>query len=128
MENRNYSVATMYRHSQVNHADPVRLIVMLYDGALARIAQARQRFAARDRLHGGLAVTKAQAIIAELRRSLNREEGRDIAANLDRLYFYLHELLVKAALEERTEPLDEATRLLNELRGAWEEVAKQCRC
>ncbi|HLG44227.1 MAG TPA: flagellar export chaperone FliS [Nitrospirales bacterium] len=121
------AVATTYQHGQVTHADPVQLIVMLYDGALSRIAQARQRFLEGDKVYGGIAVARAQAIIAELRKSLNLEEGKDIAANLDRLYQYIYDVLVKSLLEHRTEPLDEAARVLNELRGAWAEVAKQCK-
>jgi flagellar protein FliS len=121
------SVATTYQRGQVTHADPVQLIVMLYDGALSRIAQARQRFLEGDKVYGGIAVARAQAIVAELRKSLNLEEGKDIAANLDRLYQYIYDVLVKSLLEHRTEPLDEAARILNELRGAWAEVAKQCK-
>ncbi len=121
------SVATTYQLSQVTHADPVQLVVMLYDGALSRIAQARQRFLEGDKVYGGIAVARAQAIIAELRKSLNLEEGKDIAENLDRLYQYIHEVLVKSLLEYRIDPLDEATRVLSELRGAWAEVAKQCK-
>jgi flagellar secretion chaperone FliS len=119
------SAASKYQQSQVTHADPVGLILMLYDGAIARIAQGRERFREQDFLQAGLAVTKAQAIVAELGRSLNMEEGGSIAGNLDRLYAYLHRLLVRAAIENRTEPLDEAVKVLSELRGAWSEVAKQ---
>jgi len=119
------AVATKYQHSQVTHADPVQVIVMLYDGALSRISQARQRLEKRNLLQAGLAVTKAQAIVGELRKSLNMDAGGEIAANLDQLYVYLHELLVKATIENRTEPLDEAAKLLNELRTAWAEVARQ---
>jgi flagellar protein FliS len=123
----NNAVATKYQHNQVTYADPVALIVLLYDGALSRIAEARQRFLAGDKVYGGIAVAKAQAIIAELKKSLNLEEGKDIAANLDRLYQYIYDVLVKSLLEHRTEPLDEAARVLSELRGAWAEVAKQCK-
>jgi len=101
--------------------------VLLYDGALFRIAQGRQRFQEKDLLHAGLAISKAQAIVGELRKSLNMEAGGDIAENLSRLYAYLHELLVQAMLENRPEPLEEATTLLNELRGAWGEVARQAK-
>jgi flagellar protein FliS len=55
------------------------------------------------------------------------EAGGDIAGNLDRLYAYLHDLLVKAMRENRAEPLVEATILLTELRGAWSEVAAAAR-
>jgi len=121
------SAATKYQHSQITHADPVQLIVLLYDGALSRIAQGRQRLQQEDLLHAGVAISKAQAIVGELRQSLNMEAGGDIAGNLSRLYAYLHDLLVEAMRENRAEPLEEATNLLNELRTAWVEVAKQAK-
>lgn len=120
-----YSAASSYQKTQISQTDPVSLIVILYDGALSRIVQARQRFHKGDFLYGGLALTKTQAIVAELRKSLNHEEGGEIAANLDRLYGYLHDLLVSAIRENRVEPLDEASALLSELRSAWAEIAKQ---
>jgi len=121
------AAATKYQHSQVSHADPVQLILLLYDGALARIAQGRQRLQEKDLLHAGVAISKAQAIVGELRQSLNMEAGGDVAGNLGRLYAYLHDLLVKAMRENRAEPLVEATILLTELRGAWSEVARAAR-
>ena len=117
------SAATMYQHNQVSNADPVQLIMLLYNGALFRIAQGRQRLEEKNQLHAGLAISKAQAIVGELRQSLNPNAGGDIAKNLDRLYAYLHELMVKSMVENRAEPLDEATKLLTELRAAWSEVA-----
>jgi flagellar protein FliS len=122
-----HSIATSYQRSQVHHADPVQLIVLLYDGALMRLAEAKQRFGERNYLQGQLAVTKAQAIVNELLKSLNLEEGKEVAANLLELYRYLHNLLVKAVLESRTDLLDEASRILSDLREAWGEVANQCK-
>ena len=127
MRTNSSSAAARYQHSQVSHADPVQLIVLLYDGALSRIAQGRQRLQEKDLLQAGLAISKAQAIVGELRQSLNMEAGGDVAVNLSRLYPYIHDLLVKAQRENLSEPLDEATNLLNELRGAWSEVAKQAK-
>ena len=122
-----YSAATSYQQAQISQIDPVNLIVMLYDGALARIVEAKQRFRERNDLQGKLAATKAQAIVGELRRSLNVVDGQDLALNLDRLYLYLHDLLVKAILHAQVEPLEEATALLHDLRSAWAEVATQHR-
>ena len=119
-----YSIATSYQQSQANHADPVELIVMLYDGALSRLAQAMPRFRAGEFVYGGIAVGKAQAIVNELRKSLNMEAGGEIAANLDRLYAYIHDLTARALVENSVEPLDEATRLLSEIREAWAEATK----
>jgi len=117
------SAATLYQHNQITNADPVQLIMLLYNGALFRMAQGRQRLQEGNALHAGLAISKAQAIVGELRQSLNLDLGGEIAKNLDRLYVYLHELMVKATLQNRAEPLDEAAKLLTELRGAWGEVA-----
>jgi flagellar protein FliS len=127
MKTTGYSIATAYQQTRVGHADPVQVIVLLYDGALSRLAHARQRFQAGDRLQAELSVTKAQAIVNHLRNSLNMEEGGEIAANLHRLYLYIHDLLVAYLRGGRPEPLAEASALLEDLRGAWAEVAKQCK-
>ena len=110
------SVAT---HGGVAAADPHRLIVMLMDGALDRIAQARgciQHNATGDKNN---LLSSAIAIIDELRCSLDLKAGGPLAANLDDLYDYLCRQLVKANLSNRTETLDEVAQLLNEIRSAW---------
>jgi flagellar secretion chaperone FliS len=106
-------------HGGVAAADPHRLIVMLMDGALERIA------AARCAIQGGSKETKAQllhrsvAILGELRASLNFEAGGDIAQNLSALYDYCSRQLMKANLESSIEILDEVANLIRELRSAW---------
>jgi len=105
-------------HGGVAAADPHRLIVMLMDGALERIAQARGciQHGVGDR--NGL-LSSACAIIDELRCSLDLKAGGTIAANLDDLYDYLCRQLVKANLSGNAGILDEVTHLLNEIRSAW---------
>lgn len=106
-------------HGGIAAADPQRLVLMLMDGALERIAQARGAIE-----HGALEA-KAQlihrtvAILDELRASLNFEAGGEIAANLGALYDYCSRQLMKANLENRRELLDEVAKLLREVRGAW---------
>ena len=82
-------------------ADPHRLIVMLMDGALERIATARGLMK-----HGGGAekaqlLHRAVAIIDELRNSLNFKAGGAIAANLDALYEYMCMRLMQANASEQ---------------------------
>src|SRR5262245_3714470 len=110
------SVAT---HGGVAAADPHRLIVMLMDGALERLAQARgciKNGALTDKNH---LISTAVAIIDELRCSLDLANGGPIAANLDDLYDYMCRQLVKANLSNRIETLDEVSQLLGEIRSAW---------
>jgi flagellar secretion chaperone FliS len=106
-------------HSGIDAADPHRLVVMLMDGALERIAAASGLMK-----HGG-GVEKAQllnravGIIDELRNSLNLKEGGAIATNLDSLYEYMCQRIIQANAQDKPEWLDEVSRLLSEIRSAW---------
>ncbi|HEY6126157.1 MAG TPA: flagellar export chaperone FliS [Steroidobacteraceae bacterium] len=106
-------------HSGVDAADPHRLVVMLMDGALERIAAASGMMK-----HGG-GVEKAQllhrtvAIIDELRNGLNLKAGGAIATNLDALYEYMCQRIMQANAQNKPEWLDEVSRLLGEIRSAW---------
>lgn len=106
-------------HGSVAAADPHRLIVMLMDGAVERIA------AARGALDNGAAdyknrmIHRAVEIVSELRASLNFELGGEIAVNMGSLYDYVARQLMRANLENRADLLDEASNLLRELRSAW---------
>lgn len=113
---------TVAAHGGVSAADPHRLIVMLMDGALERIAAAR---GAMD--HGALEAKsrmlhRAVAIVDELRASLNMEAGGQIASNMGDLYDYVSRQLMRANLENRSELLDEASHLLREIRSAWIQI------
>lgn len=114
-------------HAGVETADPHRLVVMLMDGALERIAAARGLMS-----HGGVAekaqlLQRAVAIIDELRNGLNFKAGGEIAHNLDRLYEYMCTRLMQANATNKPEVLDEVSRLLNEIRSAWLQIPAQGR-
>src|SRR6186713_1506592 len=118
------SVAT---HGGVAGADPHRLIVMLMDGALERIAQARGCMANNAIADKNRLISAAIAIVDELRLSLDLKAGGPIAANLDDLYDYMCRLLVKANLNNRVETLDEVAHLLGEIRSAWIALPSEAR-
>ena len=117
--------AAKYLESDVTHANPARIIVLLYEGAIFRIGQAAQEMEKQNALASGIALYRALAIIAELRNSLNLEEGGEIARNLDRLYLHMHEELVKGHLARQPEPLERVRTLLTDLNSAWRQVAQQ---
>jgi len=115
-------------HAGVAAADPHRLIVMLMDGALERIAAARGLM---SHASGGgekaQLLQRAVAIIDELRNSLNVKAGGAVAANLDSLYEYMCVRLTQANASNKPEWLDEVSRLLNEIRSAWLQIPAQGR-
>ena len=106
-------------------ANPHRLILMLYDGALRAIADAASHRAAGRIPEKGLAVSKAIGIIDEgLKASLDRAQGGAITQHLFELYDYMNRRLLLASLRNERAGLDEVTSLLTELRGAWAAIGE----
>jgi flagellar protein FliS len=104
----------------VEGSDPRRLIVMLYDGALASLREARAHMVRRDTAAKGRALARALRIIDEgLVASLDSNAGGDIARQLRDLYGYISQRLTLANVRNDPALIDEADRLLSELRGAW---------
>jgi flagellar protein FliS len=102
-------------------ASPHRLVLMLFDGALAAVARAREAMAAGRLAQKGELVSKAIQIVDEgLRASLDRAAGGALADQLDSLYEYMTLRLLLANRHNRVADLDEVARLLGELRGAWQ--------
>jgi flagellar protein FliS len=114
-------------HGGVAAADPHQLIILLLDGALERIATARGAMTHGAHAEKGRLLHKAVEILDELQASLNTEAGGSLAANLGDLYDYVARLLMSASLQNNAERLDEASRLLREIRGAWASIAPTSR-
>ncbi|WP_017939551.1 flagellar export chaperone FliS [Zestomonas thermotolerans] len=114
---------TVNTQAQVVEASPHRLIQMLMEGGLTRLAQAR---GAMERGQVGLKgelIGKAIAIIGGLRDGLNMEAGGELAQNLDRLYEYMSARLFEANRENDFAKLDEVAGLLRTIKSAWDAIA-----
>ena len=104
---------------QVEDADPHKLIAMLLECAINRIAQARAHLGHGDIPAKGTKVTKAVAIVNELRSSLNHEAGGTLAGRLDALYDYINRRLLFAQLNNDDRALAECIGLLEPVRDGW---------
>jgi flagellar protein FliS len=97
-------------------ADPHKLILMLYQGALIAITNAKNETLRKS-------ISHAIAIIGEgLHASLDKSIGGEMTRNLASLYDYMVMRLVAANLKNDIGILDEVTRLLTELEEAWESI------
>lgn len=109
--------------SSLHAADPHMLIAMLYQGALLAIANARNAILRNDIPAKGKAISHAIRIIGEgLQASLDKNVGGQLAQDLDALYGYMCIRLTQANLKNDVEALDEVTRLLGEIKGAWDGI------
>ena len=111
-----------YRRTNVITADPKRLVLMCYEGAIENLKIGKQRYIEKDYEGKGKAITKAQDIINELLCSLDFEKGGAIAKNLDSLYNYMSRRIIHADVNNDIKTIDEVIGMLNELKSAWEDI------
>ena len=101
----------------------MQLVLRMMEGARDRIAAARGQMQRKETGAKGESIKKAIGLIDGLRASLDREQGGEIAVNLESLYDYMTRRLVEANLGDRPELLDEVSGLLEEIRSAWQQIS-----
>ena len=111
--------------TSIENASPHRLIQMLMDGALARLAQAKGHMKANSIAQKGEDISMAISIIGGLRDSLDHKKGGEIANNLESLYEYMSHRLMESNLKNDTSMIDEVYGLLMEIKSAWDEIANR---
>ncbi len=111
-----------YRRTNVITADPKRLVLMCYEGAIDSLKIGKQKLIEEDYEEKGSALAKAEDIINELLCSLDLEKGGAIARNLDSLYNYMLRRILHADVKKDISAIDEVIGMLSELKSAWEEI------
>ncbi len=110
-------------HTSIEGASPHRLIQLLIDGALTRLAQAKGHMKANSISQKGEDISMAISIIGGLRDSLDHEKGGSIAINLDDLYEYMTRRLMESNMNNDVSIIDEVHGLLMEIKFAWDGIA-----
>lgn len=113
-----------YRQTSIQTAPPEQLIVMLYDGAIRSLEQAK--LAIQSGKDPSEAIAKAQDIFAELAASLNLSAG-EIAGNLAQLYNFWIQRLFQAQIHREATMVEEVNTMVRDLREAWATIAAQQR-
>jgi flagellar protein FliS len=116
-----------YLENMVANANPVRLVIMLYEKAINCLENVieigdtedfdRQRSKYDD-------MGRALEIVSVLDASLDMEKGGEIAKNLREIYWSLMDELTYQMLKEDRERLEKVIKILKDLKSAWEEVEK----
>lgn len=108
--------------SQLEGAPPERLVQMMLEGALDRVSLARGDMENGQVAAKGERIGKAISLVEGLRASLDHERGGELAGNLDALYEYISRRLLEANLRNEVAILDEVSRLLREIKQAWDRI------
>lgn len=111
-------------HAQISEASPHRLVQMLMEGGLDRMAQAKGAMARGNIAQKGLMIGKAAEIIIGLRDGLSPEKTEDPAAveQLDSLYAYMTNRLMEANTSNDVAIIDEVSGLLETLKSGWDAI------
>jgi flagellar protein FliS len=114
-------------HGNVAGADPHRLVLMLMDGVLERLAVARASIERGEIAKKAQLLHSCTTLIAELRGSVNMKHGGELARNLSDLYEYMARQLIRANAESNVDFIKEVASLLGEVRNAWVAIGPEVR-
>jgi flagellar protein FliS len=109
--------------AQVSEASPHRLVQMLMEGGLDRIAQAKGAIERNDIPGKGMLISKAIGIVGGLREGLDLENKAEEVGRLDNLYVYMMKRLAEANIKTDPRILDEVADLLRTVKDGWDAIA-----
>lgn len=109
-----------YRENQFHTADAGTILLMLYQGAIDFLNQAKTHLENGNIAEKSRLISRAHAILSELLVSLNHEVGGEVARNLESLYLFMLEQLTTANLQNDPKPLEMVVSLLVTLKEGWE--------
>ena len=120
-----YQQYQAYKDNSVNTASPGELTLMLYNGCLKFIKQAKKGMESNNIELKNTNIQKAQKIISELMVTLDQNAA--VSEEMMSLYDYINRRLIEANIQNDAEILNEAFGLVEEFRDTWKEVLKQTR-
>ena len=110
----------VYKQNQIATADPGTILLMLYDGAIDALKRATQHLAAGNMAEKGTCILQAHDIITQLVVSLDYDIGGELAHNLEALYRYMLDQILRANVKNDPGLLGKVVALLSTLREGWE--------
>ena len=116
------SAASAYQEASFEHAPPLKIIHLMYAGALRFLDQAAQIDPQPNPEEFSDRLRRADAVVAELRMSLDHEVAPELCRDLSALYLFVERRIQDALLERTRDPLEGARDILVTLQGAWSSI------
>jgi len=118
----NKNRAEQYKKTQINTSSPGKLLLMLYQGAIKFSKLAIQNIEADQIEDSHKNIIKVQNIVLELKSTLDKEKGGQLADQLEKLYDFIYQELLQANLKKDVKHLNNIIPLLEELYTAYKEI------
>ena len=120
-----------YLVQEVESADPAKLVELLYQRALRDLMNARELWSMLDKDPASIRLlVHAQCIVMELQKSLNYEQGGEVALNLSRLYDFIQFSIVEITRDrtpDDAKKIEDLIEILSSISDAWSTMARQQR-
>jgi flagellar secretion chaperone FliS len=114
-----------YFEQQILTVDPIELIRLVYQRALASVGEAREHLRHKRILERSAAISRAYMAMHELQSALQPEVAPELCGRLQSLYLYMQQRLLEANMHQGDKPLAEVLKLLTTLAEGWAGVAEQ---
>jgi len=116
------SAANAYRTSSIENAPPVKIIRLLYEGAIRHLDRAAAVEGNRRTTAFTENLARADAIVTELRLALDHSREGGVSKDLERLYLFVEDSMSRSMRTRALEPLEGARGVLATLLEAWADV------
>lgn len=117
------STANVYKNMEVSSTNRIKLVVMVYDAAIASLKQAIESHNRNDLTKRNQFISRTQFIIHELNNALDHQRGKEIASTLQKLYHFLTRHMGSVLTDNDIQKVEQSLKILFDLREAWHEIS-----
>lgn len=111
-----------YQTNNITTATPEKLMIMLLDGALQFLQKAKTAIEEKNLQERATNLESARKIIRELMRTIDLENGNDVAHQLFRLYNKMAMKLIKANVSKNSELVQDVINDLTNIRWGFQKA------
>lgn len=115
-----------YKETQIKTANPEKLLMMLFDGGLKFLKQARDHMEKKEMKEANNKLQRSQAIVVELMNSLDTKQG-EVAENLMLLYDYMLNEMIQANVKKDVEKIDGVIQMMRDMRQTFNEASQKAK-
>lgn len=113
--------------AELSVATPHRVLQMMYEGLLERLAQAKGAIEIQDLAAKSERLSKAVGIINGLQMSIDKSADPEMGQRLSEMYDYMKQRLNDASLSLDTAAIDEVIELIIPIKEAWDNIPPEVR-
>ena len=117
------NAAAAYRTATFDNAPPIKILRMLFEGAIRFLKYAEDLEPGTDDYRNQ--IRKTDKILGELRATLDHQPSPEIAANLENHYLFAQEELASAFLNGERERIGPVREVLETLLDGWNQAQVQ---